>query len=260
MDNLDLSTVVLESDDVTHCVELSKGAGWNQTAEDWHFHLRVGMGMGLKTGQGELIATGVMLPVEEDLGWLAMVLVAPAWRRKGLARRVVEGIIANSPFHRLALDATEVGRGLYDSLGFRPVEEIVRYRLSRNVGRSRCPVTSFVREGTSFRGVAELLAGRSDVTELQAGSASALVRPGLAAIHVGPLVGGSEADAESLVRALLSDSEGDLLLDVPARAGTFCRRLERLGFQAERAFTRMSRGRAYLASPGAFATAGPEYG
>ena len=256
----DLSLVALATEDVRSCLELSEGAGWNQTGEDWLFQLCVGTGTGLKTGGGELIATGVVLRADEDIGWIAMVLVSRAWRRKGLGRHVMERIIANSPYRHLALDATEIGRSLYESLGFRPMEEIVRYRLSRNVGRTRYPVTSIVRVGTPFRGVAERLAGRSDVTGLQTGSACALVRPGLTAIHVGPLVGGSEADAESLMRALLSESEGDLLLDVPARAGTFCRRLERLGFQAERAFTRMSRGRAYLALPGTFATAGPEYG
>lgn len=256
----DLSLVALAAEDVGSCLTLSEGAGWNQTGEDWLFQLCVGTGTGLKTGGGELIATGVVLRAYEDIGWIAMVLVAPAWRRKGLGRQVMEGVIANSPCRHLALDATDVGRSLYEGLGFRPIERIVRYRLSRNLERSTCPVISAARAGTPFRGVAEMLAHRPDVTVLHAGSACALVRPGLTAIHVGPLVGGSEADAESLVRSLLTDSEGDLLLDVPARAGTFCRRLERLGFQAERGFTRMSRGRAYLASPGTFATAGPEYG
>ncbi|HLE56674.1 MAG TPA: GNAT family N-acetyltransferase, partial [Rhodothermia bacterium] len=187
----DLSLVALAAEDVGSCLALSEGAGWNQTAEDWLFQLRVGTGKGLKTDRGELIATGIVLRADEDLGWIAMVLVSAAWRRRGLGRRVMERIIANSPYRHLALDATEVGRGLYEGLGFRPLEKIVRYRLSRNVGRIRYPFTSVSRAGTPFRGVAETLAHRSDVTVLHAGSARALVRPGLTAIHVGPLVGGS---------------------------------------------------------------------
>jgi GNAT superfamily N-acetyltransferase len=75
-----------------------------------------------------------LLPRPETLvGREALVVnvyVQPAYRRQGLARRLMEAIIAWSRergIERVALHASSMGRPLYESLGFAPSNELVLY-------------------------------------------------------------------------------------------------------------------------------------
>lgn len=57
---------------------------------------------------------------------LMNVYTAPTYRRQGLARRMVMGLIEDaksSGATEISLDATEAGRPLYESLGFRANDE-----------------------------------------------------------------------------------------------------------------------------------------
>lgn len=258
----DFERVLLEERDVDSCLELSSSAGWNQTDQDWRFHLDIGEGVGLRAPSGALIATGVILPAAAGVGWIAMVLVSEPYRRRGLGRKVMETVMSKGDFPCLALDATEFGVSLYERLGFRPMERIVRYRLHR----SGDPVQPARREGSTpadevpFLGIARALAARSDVRLIQHNGADCLLRPGRYALHIGPLAADSENAAAGLVQSVLDVTEGDVLVDVPSRLGTFSRRLERTGFSAGRTFVRMARGGSFLVDPGLFAITGPEYG
>lgn len=250
----------LNARDVEQCLALSSSAGWNQTHLDWQFHLRYGEGIGFKTDRGVLIATGVILPAHEEAAWIAMVLVGEDYRRRRLGRKVMEILISESGLPCLALDATDQGLPLYEGLGFRALERIVRYRLSRK-GDSNRPYRSGRKTSDNpFHGISRALANRADVSVLRHDSAWSLIRPGLTARHIGPLTAGSEADAAALVRAVLDDTEGDVVIDIPVRLGTFTRRIERLGFSPGRVFVRMARRGSLLVDPGIFAIAGPEYG
>jgi hypothetical protein len=169
-------------------------------------------------------------------------------------------LVNEAPFENLALDATDLGLDLYRELGFEPLETIVRLHLERDDDAPNVPPGSPGARVALSDPMAARLARRNDVAALQSGSAVGLVRPGRTALHVGPVVSGSEADAAGLVVRALRDSTGPAIIDVPTRAGTFARRLKKLGFHETRSFRRMSRGRAFFVSPGTFAIAGPEFG
>jgi ribosomal protein S18 acetylase RimI-like enzyme len=258
-----LSIVDLDDTNLSACLGLSTAAGWNQTEADWLLQIDLGSGVGLRTSDGRLVATGATLPASEDTGWIAMVLVDEAWRRRGLGRAVMQILIERAEVPHLALDATEQGRGLYESLGFKKLEVITRYRLQRGGGEvSYAAATPPVpRPGDRiFKGITETLSRRPDVALLTSRNALGLVRPGRECLHIGPVLADQEVSAFDLVASALTRSEGDVLIDVPRRLGTFSRRLEHLGFISDRAFERMSRGGALFVDPGTFATAGPEYG
>jgi GNAT superfamily N-acetyltransferase len=246
--------------DVEQCLALSSAAGWNQTHLDWQFHLRYGEGIGFKTDRGVLVATGVILPAHEEAAWIAMVLVGEDYRRRGLGRKVMEILISESSVPCLALDATDLGLSLYEGLGFRALERIIRHRLTREGDPNRPYSSGRKAANNPFNGISRALADRADVSVLREGTAWGSVRPGRTARHIGPVTAGSEADAAALVRAVLDDTEGDVLIDIPVRLGTFSRRVERLGFSPRRVFVRMARRGSLLVDPGIFAIAGPEYG
>ncbi len=60
-------------------------------------------------------------------GLVMNVYTAPAWRRRGIARRLMEEIIAwakTAGIVRLVLHASDEGRPLYTALGFVPTNEM----------------------------------------------------------------------------------------------------------------------------------------
>ena len=55
------------------------------------------------------------------------VYTEPAYRRQGLARRILKAMIDDcraNGWSRLSLHASELGRGLYEDLGFKPTNEM----------------------------------------------------------------------------------------------------------------------------------------
>src|SRR4030095_4723872 len=61
-------------------------------------------------------------------GWIAMMLVHPAHRSRGLGRRLLEAAVDAVPSDRLMrLDATPLGRPLYQSYGFVDEAHLTRF-------------------------------------------------------------------------------------------------------------------------------------
>src|SRR2546423_335676 len=74
-------------------------ANWNQVAADWDIFLRCGRVYAAQTNSGRIIATTATLPYGGRFAWIGMVLVAGAWRRRGIAsalmRRAMDDLAAN---------------------------------------------------------------------------------------------------------------------------------------------------------------------
>jgi GNAT superfamily N-acetyltransferase len=61
------------------------------------------------------------------LVYVHSVYCAPEYRRQGLARRILQAMIAycrENGWPRISLHASELGRGLYEELGFMPTNEL----------------------------------------------------------------------------------------------------------------------------------------
>jgi hypothetical protein len=105
------------------------------------------------------------------------------------------------------------------------------------------------------------LGGRSDSQLISYGGATALVRGGRTARHIGPLFAGDTASATALVGAIMQSETGPILIDVVNDQREFLERLTGSGWTIERPFQRMRFGLTTIeASELPFAVAGPEYG
>ncbi len=88
-------------------------------------------------GGGLLVQSGLPRPENldgADEGYLLNVFVAPEHRRRGLARRLTETILAwcrEQGLARVVLHASDEGRALYESLGFRTPGNEMRLVLPR---------------------------------------------------------------------------------------------------------------------------------
>src|SRR5690242_3487262 len=125
----------LREADIPRAMSLSQEAGWNQVAADWRIFLELGEGYGI-TVDGDarrLIATAAILPHGDRCGWISMVLVTAAHRRRGLARWLLQHCIAALSARRLVplLDATPAGRAVYVGLGFEDCWDLRRLVLQR---------------------------------------------------------------------------------------------------------------------------------
>lgn len=107
---------------------LSREAGWNQITADWSVFFSHGKVFGF-VAEDRLVATAAALPQGEKLGWVSMVLVTAAWRRKGLASRLVAACISflRDSGRAAMLDAAPAGVNIYASLGFVPLCSMERW-------------------------------------------------------------------------------------------------------------------------------------
>ena len=84
-------------------------------------------------GGGVLLAAwpGSPLNLDPRRAWILNVYVEPGFRRRGFARAITQSLIEScrqSGFQSVALHASEYGRALYESLGFKSTNEM-RLRL-----------------------------------------------------------------------------------------------------------------------------------
>jgi hypothetical protein len=78
---------LLRPEHAEDAVRLSAAAGWNQTVDDWRVMIRHGQGWGRFTQAGQLVSTTLLLPYDQRVGWLAMVLVAERHPTRASPRR-----------------------------------------------------------------------------------------------------------------------------------------------------------------------------
>ena len=80
-------------------------------------------------GAGILVASwpGGPWDGQSRRAWILNVYTAPQWRRRGLARRVMESVLAwcrAERFRIVSLHASAEGRMLYTAMGFKPTNEM----------------------------------------------------------------------------------------------------------------------------------------
>jgi ribosomal protein S18 acetylase RimI-like enzyme len=123
--------------DIPGGVRLNTLAGWNQTEADWsRFLVASPHGCFVMEDGAKVVGTVATLPFENRFAWISMVLVDPVYRNRGigteLLRRAIEHL-DDAGIPTLKLDATPLGKPLYEKLGFVSEYEIERWNLHRTV-------------------------------------------------------------------------------------------------------------------------------
>lgn len=282
-----LSLRTLSPSDAGRGFLLSTEIGWNQVQADWAYMLENGTGVGLTDPAGKLVASAMALPYGE-FGWVCMVLVAPDWRRNGIAtdlmNRVIEGLEAKGIVP--GLDATPAGREVYRYLGFVDI-----YGIQRLIAEAPS-LDAAAPPGTEMRGLAAgdiaalaaydapvFGAGRvallRHLAERQPARATvalrgdtlcgyALAREGRTWTQIGPVHADDEDTAKALIAAAARGGDGpqNLLIDALDAHPALQAWLTAGGFAFQRPYIRMIRGRseAFDDQNRVFALAGPELG
>lgn len=262
---------------------LKTQAGWNQTEADWRRFLALEpMGCFVAEVDGEPAGT-LTTCVLGSVAWIAMVLVDEARRGQGIGSALMKHAVAyldarNIPTIRL--DATPLGRPVYQKLGFEDEYTLTRYGGTPVPMPETGPVRPYAPD--DFDAVTRLdrqLAG-TDRTKLlvrllaEQGEQTRVVvengrltgycalRPGTRATQVGPCLAiTANAGVRLLADALGRCAGQPVMIDIVddnAVAATFIRGT---GLEAQRPFVRMYRGVLPVDEPqGLFASSGPEKG
>jgi GNAT superfamily N-acetyltransferase len=255
-----LQPLELSLDDVPAGLRLSSEAGWNQTAEDWAIFIRHGTVFGLQDPDGTLVATAAVLPYAA-FGYVAMVLVTPVWRKRGLATGLVDAAIGSLRGRGLVpvLDATPAGASVYGRLGFKRIFDLCRWERITTSGSYRLQgfepagrpagihcLSVFARLDAGVFGsqryfLLEDFLHRPHTRAFALGDrAFLLARQGHHATQLGPLVAETQSEAIRLLELSLAHLDGPMFLDVAEQWTDIAAWLESRGFCRQRPFQRMA--------------------
>lgn len=247
--------------DLSDLLELSTLAEWNQTSADWRMLLDLAPDgcFGIEIA-GRIVASASLVSHAATVGWIGMVLTHPSYRRQGLARKLVARVVERAKLLNIPtvkLDATEEGRPLYESFGFRAEQDVERW--IRN-GETREPAAIEPCESANLARIdydacgydrARMLRALAIRSEIGLDPAGYLFRrAGRLCAYLGPWVAQDKAAAGRLITAALQRASGaawywDLLpsnRNAVALAGAS-------GFTPVRRLIRMVLGRELLGKP-----------
>jgi GNAT superfamily N-acetyltransferase len=130
--------------DLKRCVALSLDRGWSPERAKWSLLLAACEVFGIDAPDGNGLAGAVVLTRwGPDLASVGMMLVAARYGRRGLGRALMEHLLATAGEGAVVtLFATDMGRPLYEKLGFTPVRSNVSFlgRFRRDApGRTDAP-------------------------------------------------------------------------------------------------------------------------
>jgi GNAT superfamily N-acetyltransferase len=142
--------------DLRRCVALSVDRGWSPERAKWALLLECSEAFGVDApgeavpGGGRLAAAVVLTRWGPDLASVGMMLVATRYARRGLGRALMEHLLAEAGGATVTLFATDLGRPLYEKLGFRPVRRSVSFTGTFRLGRAGSgPVSGTARAATA---------------------------------------------------------------------------------------------------------------
>jgi GNAT superfamily N-acetyltransferase len=268
--------------DVPLGMRLKAQAGWNQTDADWRRFLWLQPdGCFVAELHGTPVGTTAAF-IFGRVAWVAMVLVDESVRGRGIGTALMKHALAfldGLGVPSIRLDATPLGRPVYERLGFAADYTLVRYggrfippavtevealrpdglpealRLDESVthaDRSRLLGRLFSEHPDTFRIVRRAY--------LAVGILAA--RPGSNAVQVGPCIASEDAAGRSLLFDAATRYAGQqVFVDVPLPNEAARRTAEALGLTAQRELLRMGRGEpVWEAVHLLWASSGPEKG
>ncbi|NND06369.1 MAG: GNAT family N-acetyltransferase [Saprospiraceae bacterium] len=272
--------------DLVNGLQLSEMSGWNQKYGDWRFLFDLPNGNHwVVERNSRVVATLMCISHGPKLGWIAMVLVHPAHRRKKLATRLLNQVFISNASIAYYLDATSQGSQVYKTLDFMPFSSYERLTLDLEQKNVRVLIAS--EQVTALSKDMMPLVLEKDLTWFGADRSVILERlftiypkrcwvvknheevigycfgrPGRNFDQIGPVVSQDVAVARSLVaHACNATQRVPLVIDIHSDRHQVKQFLQDVGFVRQRSFVRMCKGSMQKMSDHAIiASAGPELG
>lgn len=218
--------------DLDACLDLAGDRGWARESDKWRLLLELGGGYGVDEPRGGLAATVFLTQVAPGIGVVGMLLVVRRHGGRGLGRRLMEEALGAAGCATVFLYATEAGRRLYASLGFRVADELITHAgvfrragerpaavAVRAAGAGDLPTLARLDQqafGADRSAVLRHLPAFAERVAITAGGYAAVWR-NLRVVHAGPLVADSMSTARALLEAVLPEATATVRVDLHAR-------------------------------------------
>ncbi|MFE3449583.1 GNAT family N-acetyltransferase [Nonomuraea sp. NPDC059194] len=149
----------LDEADLDACTALAVSRDWRPETHKWRFLLEVGEAYGIDAPDGDgLASTNIITLYGDDHAVISMVLTATRYARQGMARRLMDHVMARAAGRTVSLHATENGRPLYEQSGFRTVTPVATHK-GHFTGRAP-GVTREVKDPADIEAIVAFDAGR----------------------------------------------------------------------------------------------------
>ncbi|WP_113700409.1 GNAT family N-acetyltransferase [Nonomuraea lactucae] len=216
----------LTRDDLDGCTELATDRAWPPERHKWALLLDIGEAYGIDAPDGGgLAATNVLTRYGDDHAVISMVLTASRYARRGLARKLMEHVLAEAGDRTVSLHATDLGRPLYERLGFRTVGRVVKHTgvfRGEPSGRTRPAATDDLGAilaldaevfGTDRSAVLRRMFGFGEQVRVAEGGFGHCWRND-ADVVIGPVVARDLATAQALIGDLALRAGGRVRMDI----------------------------------------------
>jgi GNAT superfamily N-acetyltransferase len=265
-------------------LRLGHQAGWNQTDADWRRFLDL-QPDGCFVAEWDGVPAGTTTTsIFGPVAWIAMVLVDEVLRGRGIATALLDRALEfldRRGVPSIRLDATPLGRPLYERLGFAEQFRLARYEgtlpatLAPDaqsvavVAAEEWPALAALDEGVTAadrrRLLLRLFAEHPDsVRVVRHGDrldGFLAARPGRRAVQLGPCIASREAGALLFADGWRRYAGQRVYLDVPVANAAATRMAAAQGLTVQRHLTRMCRGTPSCErGEWLWASAGPEKG
>jgi ribosomal protein S18 acetylase RimI-like enzyme len=245
----------LTLEDMPGCEALCLSIGWPWEDAKWRLLLSRGEGFGVDAPDGALVGTVVLNRFADEAASIGLLGVAPARRRQGRGRALMERALERAGSVPVFLYATKQGQRLYSKMGFRVAGGSHRFigertqspdapplgnrRLRRMRPEDLAGVAALdaVAFGAPRPAYLEALIGLADEARV-AEEGRALVGYGLSWTvgsrrTVGPIVAPDAALAMALLGDLVDGKGGPLRIDIPAEFPELAAWTRSLGLKAD---------------------------
>ena len=249
---IDFRIRLMTEADLAFADSLRATAGWNQTLRDWRRFLDLDPnGCFIAERNGAPAGTATTIRYQNKIAWIGMVLVHPEQRRHGIGRGLLWHCIDylnRCGVQCIKLDATPLGKTLYDTMGFVDEWTMTRWRGVVTGGPSKKNAEIDLEEiaawdekafGVKRSELMAKLAADCETVVLK-GVGFAMRREGSRAYHLGPVVAKNSKSAIKIMEALLRP--GEVIIDVPDRNEAVAHWAQGKGLVAERQLKRMRLG------------------
>lgn len=247
----------LDATDVPGLLALSEAVAWDYDPAEFKTALAAGTLVGCKGPDGVLQACAGLFPYGRRLCSLGMVIVHPSCQGQGLGRLVTRVCMDRAAGRPTILAATDLGRPLYERLGFQVVDSLHKLIATRfvDVGAGVPPgwriangsppdfaaLVALDAEALGEARPAWLRARMAQVVDhvwlidsngRLGGFALGIQTPAVRVI--GPVVAPDAGTAQALVAALGRRHPGPLRIDIPSVRHELVAAVGRLGFALNR--------------------------
>ncbi|WP_316569355.1 GNAT family N-acetyltransferase [Neobacillus sp. YIM B06451] len=123
-----LNLVQFDKSDIPGLIALSGSVRWDYDQYEIATVMSSGKIFGHKNGKGEIVSSSAIIPYDNKLASIGMVIVNKEFRGLGLGKDATQKCIDSvSPDCSIMLIATEEGKPLYEKIGFKTVGHVQKF-------------------------------------------------------------------------------------------------------------------------------------